>query len=245
MGVISHADDGDEAQKTGATAAAPNGIANGKKKSKRKSKGRAAGNGAQSAAEAGVDSGNSLSGSGSSSSSNSNSSGSTALPSQGDVEARFHWRVQVKPGKGRCAVASKSFERGQVVLAETALLFVPRDAYHAVLCHCCGHTFADSTSLTGTQISPHPCHGCGFAVFCSECAPSAQSKHGVFCPLFRALPAIARSADCSPDLLRLLLCMAQAHHSTSQEGTCPHTQHQASKASPGATLSPITPTLQA
>ncbi|CAI7804248.1 unnamed protein product, partial [Closterium sp. NIES-54] len=232
MEVISRMDDGIEHRRNGATAAPLDGVANGKKKSKKKSKGRAAGYAAQ-PAEAGTENGNSL------------SSSSAALPSQGEVEARFHWRLQVKKGKGRCAIASKAFARGDVVLAETALLFAPRDAYHAALCHCCGHTFGDAAH--SAQSSPLPCHGCGFAVFCSECAPSAQARHSALCPLFRALPAIARSADCSPDLLRLLLCMAQAHHGASQQQpTCAHALHQQqpSKGPPTAALSPITPTLQ-
>ncbi|CAI5461833.1 unnamed protein product [Closterium sp. Yama58-4] len=164
----SRTDDGCEERGNGATAAAAlDSVASGKKKNKKKSKGRAAGNATQ-PADAGNEKGSS------------SGSSSAALPSQGEVAARFHWRVEVKPGKGRCAIASKSFERGQVVLAETALLFVPRDAYHAVLCHCCGHTFGDSGD--GSHSSPLPCHGCGFAVFCSVRPVQPTSTHSKTLP---------------------------------------------------------------
>eukprot|EP00271_Cylindrocystis_brebissonii_P004270 TRINITY_DN15910_c0_g1_i1.p1 TRINITY_DN15910_c0_g1~~TRINITY_DN15910_c0_g1_i1.p1 ORF type:complete len:702 (-),score=142.92 TRINITY_DN15910_c0_g1_i1:735-2768(-) len=127
------------------------------------------------------------------------------LPTQSLVQAQFPWKTAVKPNRGRCVVAARALKAGEVVVAEAALAFIPREEYAAVVCHACCRFFEEEDRRT-------PCLQCNFAVYCKDCEARELPRHQQqpqACFLARRIPAIATQADCDPALLRLIVALAR------------------------------------
>eukprot|EP00250_Pteridium_aquilinum_P002084 c12288_g1_i1 orf=48-1733(+) len=120
----------------------------------------------------------------------------TPLPSQKCLEARFPWKVVIRPRRGRCAVATRDIKAGELIIAEQALAFVLRSTYRTAACHACCRDLSETSP--GIQ-----CQDCNYALFCEDCRQVTSESHRECCPVLRKIGDIAEQTDCDGDLLRL------------------------------------------
>ncbi|KAH7294566.1 hypothetical protein KP509_27G007700 [Ceratopteris richardii] len=134
----------------------------------------------------------------------------SALPSQKCMEGRFPWKIVVKSGRGRCAIATRDIKAGEVIVSECALAFVLRSSFRTIACHnCCKDFSKESTSIQ--------CRVCNYSLFCQECWESTRELHQECCSVIKLIGDIAVEEDCDKDLLRLMLFLALQRHSTMNE----------------------------
>ncbi|KAI5062076.1 hypothetical protein GOP47_0022615 [Adiantum capillus-veneris] len=136
----------------------------------------------------------------------------SSLPSQKCVEARFPWKVVIRSGRGRCAIATRDIKAGELIVSEQALAFVLRSSYRTAACHNCCKDFTEAS--TGIQ-----CQQCNHSFFCEECWQVTQNLHRDCCPVIRKIGDIAAQEDCDGDLLRLALLLGLKRSSLFNESS--------------------------
>lgn len=117
------------------------------------------------------------------------------LPSFDHVKHLLPWSIQVLPGRGRCAVATRAVAAGELVLLERAVAYTPRDAHaHRVCqgCLCqlpgggwCSQRCEDAQGETHRRLRA-----------CSTAVAAAAAAHRVDVELLRLVAAVA-DATCA------------------------------------------------
>jgi hypothetical protein len=103
--------------------------------------------------------------------------------------------LRATKAKGRHAVASEPLEEGTTVCLEKATGFVVRSAFIDQQCHIC---LDDLTTKMA-------CSDCKLIYYCSQACVEKDTLHHRACSVLAQVPAIGRSTDVDPDLLRLMV----------------------------------------
>ncbi|KAI8335584.1 hypothetical protein BC941DRAFT_472239 [Chlamydoabsidia padenii] len=108
---------------------------------------------------------------------------------------RYPVSLRTSKAKGRHAVASQPLEEGTTVCLEKATGFVVRSDYMDQQCHIC----------LDDLVTKMACSDCKMIYYCSQACVEKDTSHHRVCSLLAQVPAIGRSTDVDPDLLRLII----------------------------------------
>ncbi|CAO3589910.1 unnamed protein product [Absidia cylindrospora] len=109
--------------------------------------------------------------------------------------SRYPVSLKITKAKGRHAISSKALDEGTTVCLEKATGFVVRSDYMDQQCHIC---LDDLTTKMA-------CSDCKMVYYCSQGCVEKDTLHHRVCDILCQVPAIGRSTDVDPDLLRLMI----------------------------------------